>query len=159
MSPSVSLTDHLLSEKGMQKQLLRSTEFNHDLGLYTPSSYSYPDIDLIISQDHNGLNAGSFFIHRSTYSQILLDMWADPFFVREEWPGREQDTLLHFLKNHGTFRKHLGLVGQRVMNAYPIGGEEMGWREGDLAVHMAGCWVEEKCQEHWEKFWNMREDA
>lgn len=51
----------------------------------------------------------------------------------------------------------MGLVQQRVLNAYPVGGEEMVWHDGDLVVHMAGCWVNDKCNEWWEEFWAKRE--
>ncbi len=42
---------------------------------------------------------------------------------------------------------------QRVANAFAEGGPDMAWREGDLLVHLAGCWVDHMCVERWEKFW------
>ena len=33
----------------------------------------------------------------------------------------------------------------------------MGYKEGYLAVHFAGCWVEHNCVERFNKYWNMKD--
>ena len=65
-------------------------------------------------------------------------------------------TQLHFIKHHKVFRQHLGLIKQRVANAYSEGDSAMKWQAGDLVVHFAGCWVGNNCQERWEEFWAKR---
>jgi len=45
---------------------------------------------------------------------------------------------------------------QRIANAFSEGGPEMGWQDGDLLVHFAGCWVNNKCVERWEDFWSRK---
>jgi hypothetical protein len=55
------------------------------------------------------------------------------------------------------FREHTGLIKQRVANAYVEGGPSMSWEKGDLVVHLAGCWVSDKCEERWNEFWDKRE--
>ncbi|KAF2423289.1 hypothetical protein EJ08DRAFT_596244 [Tothia fuscella] len=162
MNPKQDLNTLTLSHPGMQKSLDFGRQFTGSertpLGVYMPSERDahLQDIDMLIAQDHNGINAGSFFLRRSKYTQWLLDMWSDPFFMKMDWAGKEQDTLLHFIKHHRTFREHVGLLKQRVANAYPEGGDEMRWQKDDLVVHLAGCWVEDKCQERWQKFWKER---
>jgi hypothetical protein len=37
------------------------------------------------------------------------------------------------------------------------GDAAMGWKKGDLVVHLAGCWVADKCDERWKEFWQKRE--
>ena len=32
----------------------------------------------------------------------------------------------------------------------------MGYRDGDLLVHFAGCWVGNACQEWFEEFWGKK---
>jgi len=66
-------------------------------------------------------------------------------------------TQAHFIRHHKTFREHTAMVKQRTINAFPEGGESMGWQKGDLLVHFAGCWVSNSCQERWDQFWNLRE--
>ena len=47
---------------------------------------------------------------------------------------------MYLVKTYPTIRLHVGLVQQNIINAYPVGGGEMGWRKAALlytllAVH------------------------
>jgi hypothetical protein len=100
MSPKQELTKLTLSYEGMKKSLDFGREFTGSertpLGVYMPQQgdMDLAEIDMLVAQDHNGINAGSFFLRRSKYTQIMLDMWADPFFMHMDWAGKEQDTLV-----------------------------------------------------------------
>jgi hypothetical protein len=100
MSPKQDLNSLTLSHAAMQKSLDFGREFTGSerapLGVFMPqlADANLGDIDMLIAQDHNGINAGSFFLRRSKFTQWLLDMWADPFFMQMDWPGKEQDTLV-----------------------------------------------------------------
>lgn len=39
------------------------------------------EIDLILTQDWNGLNAGSFFIRNTPMMRLFVDLWNDPIFI------------------------------------------------------------------------------
>lgn len=101
MSPTTSLQSHLLSHKVMAKKVLKNVEYEYDnrqkVGLSTPSRPDPMDIDLLISQDHNGLNCGSFLLRRSEWTQWLLDIWKDPLLVGANFLGQEQDALVRRL--------------------------------------------------------------
>lgn len=163
MSPQIDLNSHILSYSAMHSRLEKNAPIigggGHKTNLFTPKEYDVSQIDIIISQDHNGLNAGSFFIRRSAFSKWLMDLWSDPQFINSKWEGKEQDALLNLVINHKSVRDHVGYVNQRVINAYPVGGSNMGWYTGDLVVHFAGCWVEHKCAAQFEDFWNRRKTA
>jgi hypothetical protein len=163
MTPGINLNSHVLSHEALLSRLIKGEELmaggERHTGLYTSKDPKPENIDLIVSQDHNGLNAGSFMIRRSEFSKWLLDIWYDPFFVDKDWPGKEQDAILHMVLNHKIVRDHTGYVPQRVLNAYSVGGDNMGWKTGDLVVHFAGCWVENKCDERWKDFWSRRTKA
>jgi hypothetical protein len=111
-------------------------------GLFqTPENPSVDEMHLLISGDHNGINAGSFFLRRSNWTEnIFLDLWLDPFYIESNWPGKEQDAIIHMIDHHKFIREHVGILPQRIINAYSEGGEEMRWHPGDLVVHFAGCW-------------------
>ena len=98
MTPKQDLNSLLLSKKGMQTALAagdRHHSIDWDpMKTFQQAEADFDNTDILIAQDHNGLNAGSFLIRRSKYTQWLLDMWADPFFMHMTWPGREQDTLV-----------------------------------------------------------------
>ncbi|QDS70406.1 hypothetical protein FKW77_009426 [Venturia effusa] len=161
MSPKQGLTELVLSHEGMKKAITWGAQFvgseRTPLGTYMQADADLDNLDILFAQDQNGVNAGSLFLRRSKYTQSLLDMWIDPFFMKMDWYGREQETLLHFIKFHPTFRDHAGIIKQRIANAYVEGGPEMQWYKGDLVVHLAGCWVSHKCVSRWNQFWEMRE--
>ena len=98
MTPTRDLNSLLLSKEAMKKALAGGDSHHGSdwspLGTFQPMELDFENTDLLIAQDHNGINAGSFLIRRSKYTQILLDMWADPFFVHMTWPGQEQETLV-----------------------------------------------------------------
>jgi hypothetical protein len=88
--------------------------------------------------------------------RLFVDLWTDPLIIDKtpSWPLREQDALAHLMLPHPNFRERIGFVRQRLINAYP-GGENM-WNPGDLVVHFAGCWVNDKCSEYFNEFWGKK---
>jgi hypothetical protein len=100
MSPKQNLNDLILSHAGLAKSLDFEVEWHRSdripLGVWMPNQQDvkFDEIDMLVAQDQNGINAGSFFLRRSKFTQWMLDMWADPFFMRHDWPGQEQDTLV-----------------------------------------------------------------
>jgi hypothetical protein len=99
MSPKQDLIELILSHVGMQKSLDFGREWTGSertpLGVYMPRDADLDNLDMLIAQDQNGVNAGSFFLRRSKYTQWLLDMWTDPFFMKMDWAGQEQEALVN----------------------------------------------------------------
>jgi hypothetical protein len=101
MSPKQELSQLVLSHEGLKQSLDFGREWTGServpLGMYMPqeSDTDMDNLDMLIAQDQNGVNAGSFFLRRSKYTQWLLDMWADPFFMKMDWAGQEQETLVN----------------------------------------------------------------
>ncbi|KAI5781506.1 galactosyl transferase GMA12/MNN10 family-domain-containing protein [Geopyxis carbonaria] len=159
MTPSLPLDPPALAARALTNETLLKATTPTRL-VRTPHSYPVngTHIDLLFTQDQNGINAGSFLVRRSSFTQLFLDLWADPLLVRENWIGQEQDALVHLLRYHKAVREHVGFVPQREINAYHSEDkEERRWRTGDRVVHFAGCWVKGECDVHWEKHWRGRE--
>ncbi|MCJ1388197.1 hypothetical protein MMC18_001042 [Xylographa bjoerkii] len=137
-------------------------------------------LQMLVTQDEMfGVNTGSFVLRRGSWAAWVLEMWTDGTFVGEDWVFKEQDALLHLMLQHAVVRDAVGVVRQRVLNAYPTDREErepgiegpgwlrgkteaeargMMWRTGDLAVHLAGCGtIEGSCDELWAEKWAQRE--
>jgi len=100
MTPTQDLNSLILSKEAMKKAIDAGSSHHggnwSPWGTFQPRELDFENTDLLIAQDHNGVNAGSFLIRRSKYTQFLLDMWTDPFFVHMTWEGREQETLVRF---------------------------------------------------------------
>ncbi|KAL5612325.1 uncharacterized protein BROUX77_002481 [Berkeleyomyces rouxiae] len=163
MEPEQDLNSLILSREAMEKNLLLSTEVHGPAraptGTYSSPTVEWKNIDYIIAQDHNGLNAGTFFVRRSIFSQLLMDVWADPFLIHGGFVNEEQDAMYHLFNHHPVVRKHIGLMKQRVANSFYEGDDDMRYHEGDLLVHFAGCWVQNKCLERFEDMWERRKIA
>lgn len=157
MTPEQDLQSLILSRDGMRKHFHLGAELhNGGEGNFWPHEPDFENIDFIIAQDHNGINAGSFLLRRTQFTQMLLDMWADPFFMHASFMQKEQDALIHLLKHHKTIREHTGIAKQRAINAFVEGPSWMMWEDGDLLVHLAGCWVQDLCASRWAEWWNKR---
>lgn len=98
MTPTVDLNKLLLSHEALGAQLqknvpiLRASE--KETGVRSVENPEVKDIDFVLSQDGNGPNAGSFFIRRSQWTRMFLDMWSDPMFINRNWVGQEQDAIV-----------------------------------------------------------------
>jgi hypothetical protein len=146
MTPSIDLGRHLLNYDVMNTKIWRGTRcYLPFLKTGGPGAYDIPenieaeDINMIISTDRNGINAGSLFLRRGLWSEMLLDLWSDPLFIKREWNGMEQDALVHILNYHKLITKHVGIVSQKEINSYPKNSVSGHWTTGDLVVHLAGC--------------------
>lgn len=160
MTPEQDLQSLILSQEGMEKHLHLGAELlEGGQGNFFPQEPDFDVIDFIIAQDHNGVNAGSFFLRRTQFTQLMVDMWLDPFYMNAPWERSEQDAILHLLKHHRVVREHTGIAKQRTINAYTEPAEGASWQkwhEGDLLIHIAGCWVYGACAEWWQDAWDKR---
>ncbi|KAA8614643.1 Glyco-transf-34 domain containing protein [Pyrenophora tritici-repentis] len=163
MSPSTSLASDILSPSAIKHGIMRDTPIldgmldENPTHINTPREYRVQDIDILATQDHQSVNSGSIFFRRSTFTRMLLEMMTDhTMLMGQERLGAEQDALKHLMLEHELVRKHVGIYPQRKFNAYVQGGPNMGYRDGDLAVHLAGCWVTNSCKDWFEEFWGKR---
>src|SRR5436305_2742794 len=114
MTPEIDLAAHLLDPKVLYSTLSKAEAYHlrgtHRPGIYHTSETPDPNqINMIISGDHNGINAGSFFLRRSTWTEMFLDLWLDPFYVENVWPVQEQDAIIHMIQHHAFVREHVGI--------------------------------------------------
>lgn len=162
MTPTVDIIESIISPHAISTNILRNTpllegsEDEHPPYIRTPTSYRVEDVDILITQDQNDINAGVIFFRRSAFTRYLLEIMTDSRLMTREHGGAEQDSIKHLMHEHLLVRKHVGIYPQRKFNAYVDGGEDRGWRDGDWLVHFAGCWVEHVCKEHFNEFWDKR---
>jgi mannan polymerase II complex MNN10 subunit len=163
MEPSYSLQSHIFNQ--LSKNTYRDINLYNPLNISHPFKQSYLDeesrspvgdgkpesIHLLIPQDCAGFNLGSFFIHRSEWSDRLLDVWWDPVAYEQrhmEWEHKEQDALEYLYESHPWIRSHVAFIPQRTINSFPPGAcDENGLdprihyseADRDFNVNMAGC--------------------
>lgn len=184
MEPSISLQQHIFND--LAKNTYRDINHYNPLNIIHPPTSDHLDavtrsptgdnqtssIDLIVPQDCGGFNLGSFFIHRSAWTDRLLDIWWDPVLYEQrhmEWEHKEQDALEHIYTNHPAMRTHIAFVEQRKINSFPPAAcpvkDENDELQVDLKFHyheedrdfmvnMAGCQWGRDC---WAEIYNYRE--
>lgn len=156
MNEDIDLYEYLLSEATLlQAQKDRSWSTTY-LGGHNPHppprpiNIAYEDINMILSEDMTMLNAGSFFLRQSPWSEMLLDIWSDRAFINETIKAdmfHEQGALYALITRHATIRNHVAFVSQTLFNA-----GFYNFRHGDLAVHFAGCATRHRCEMYWWEF-------
>lgn len=162
MEPSYSLESHIFNR--LSEISYRDINHYNPLRIPHPPSAHYLDpvslsptgdnssIDLIVSQDCDGFNLGSFLVRRSEWSDRLLDFWWDPItyeLMHLVWEHNEQDSLEYAYMNQPWVRSHVAFVPAREINALPPGtcttrGDNhpmIHYNEDDrdFLVNMAGC--------------------
>ncbi|MDI1491315.1 MAG: alpha-1,6-mannosyltransferase [Ramalina farinacea] len=178
MEPSYRLQSHIFND--LSKSTYRDINEYNPLNIThpfkvpyldnvarSPTGNSQPDsVDLIVPQDCGGFNLGSFFIHRSVWTDRLLDIWWDPVGYEQkhmEWEHKEQDALEHLYTNQPWIRSHTAFIPQRKINSFPMGAcsdngvdsrIHYSEQERDFVVNMAGCEWGRDC---WGEMYNFRE--
>lgn len=177
MEPSYSLQDHIFNR--LDEIVYRDINEYNPLNITHPPMQPYLDgisrsadgdrdsssIHFLLSQDCGGFNLGSFFAHRSLWTERLLDIWWDPLTYEQrhmQWEHKEQDALEYLYANQPWIRNNLAFLPQRYISSFPPGacGDEIDqqahYTEGgrDFVVNMAGCDFGRDC---WDEMYQYRE--
>lgn len=164
MEPSYSLESHILNRlpeiayrdinhfNPLRIPHPPSAHFLDPISLSPTGDNSTSSINLIVSQDCDGFNLGSFLVRRSQWTVQLLDFWWDPISYEQMhlvWEHKEQDSLEYIYTNLPWVRPHVAFVPAPKMNALPPNtctskGEKHSMihydqDDRDFLVNMAGC--------------------
>ncbi|KAG5366830.1 Alpha-1,2-galactosyltransferase gmh3 [Yarrowia sp. B02] len=164
MNPEIELGEHLLSDRALVERLTYGRPIRKADSFFAGEVYPSKDqppkaenLNLLLSQDFFGINAGSFFIKRSPWTDMLLDLWYDPVHVEKDYTFKEQEALNNLIRGHKSILSHTGIYPQRLFNSY-TGEPNDVWtyREGDLALHLAGCNHNNECEKYLEGYFPRR---
>jgi hypothetical protein len=99
MTPSQDLASLVLNRDIMKERITYDAPIKLSngkaSGLTVSRDVDLSKIDMIIAQDHAGINAGSMLFRRSDWTFSFLDMWVDPVYVDRF--NNEQDALVRLL--------------------------------------------------------------
>ena len=81
MNPAQSLKSHLLDRNRLESVMLKDVPVvPPDSIIRTFSHQKEKDVDLILTQDVEDLNPGSFILKNGDFARYFLDLWFDPLF-------------------------------------------------------------------------------
>ena len=81
MNPSIDLHSHVLAPKRLESLMLKEKPVvPPDSVIKTFSHLRGERIDLVLTQDGEGLAQGSFIVRRGEWARFFLDTWFDPLY-------------------------------------------------------------------------------
>lgn len=96
MNPSTNLKSHVLDAKRLESLMLRDKPVvPPDSVIRTFSHLKGDKVDLILTQDNEGLAQGSFIIRRGEWAKFFLDTWFDPLYRSYNFQKAEGHALVY----------------------------------------------------------------
>jgi len=139
-NPALSLEKHIMSKPRLESlMLLDQPVVPPDSIIKTFHNRNAEHIDLVLTQDHEGLSTASFIIRRGDWAKFFLDAWFDALYRSYNFQKAEAHALEHLVQWHGTVLTKLALVPQRTLNSYTKGEAEERYSDGDFVAHLHGC--------------------
>ncbi|KAJ5779312.1 hypothetical protein N7457_007032 [Penicillium paradoxum] len=144
MNPSKSLKSHLLEKGRLEELMLKDVPIvPPDSIIKTFAHLKEKDVDLIITQDKEDLNPGSFILKNGDFARFFLDIWFDPLYRNYNFAKAETHGLDHIMQWHPTVLARTALVPQRIMSSYskesPGASSDGFYKSGDLVIQFRGC--------------------
>jgi len=95
MNPAQSLKSHLLDRNRLESVMLKDIPIvPPDSIIRTFSHLKEKDVDLILTQDSEDLNPGSFILKNGDFARFFLDLWFDPLFRSYNFAKAETHALV-----------------------------------------------------------------
>jgi len=143
MNPDLTVETHIMNPKRLETLIIKEQPIvPPDSVIKTFAHLKPTNVDFVLTQDREGLAAGSFIIRRGEWSKFFLDTWFDPLYRSYNFQKADTHALEHIVQWHPTILSKLVLIPQRYMNAYckNAPGEQSGkYKDGDFVIRFAGC--------------------
>ncbi|KAF2730492.1 alpha-1,6-mannosyltransferas-like protein subunit [Polyplosphaeria fusca] len=154
-NPSISLQSHILDKSRLEKlMIVNEPVVPPDSVIKTFGNLKGDRIDVIVSQDKEGLCVNSLFVKQGEWAKYFLDAWFDPIYRSYNFQKAEAHALEHIVQWHGTILAKLALVPQDLFNSYvtgPASPKNGQYKDGDLIASFPGCDKEKRdCAEEME---------
>ncbi|KAL8626465.1 hypothetical protein Q9189_007833 [Teloschistes chrysophthalmus] len=144
-NPSLPLHTSILSPRKLESLMLKDRPVvPPDSVIKTFGNLRGDRVDLVLTQDGEGLCQGSFVLRRGDWAKFFLDTWFDPLYRSYNFQKAEGHALEHIVQWHPTILTKLALIPQRALNAYNVdiasrGGRDAMYKDGDFVVRLVGC--------------------
>ena len=97
MNPSIDIKTHITDKKTLESLMMRDKPVvPPDSVIRTFSHLRGDKIDLILTQDGEGLCQGSFILRRGEWAKFFLDTWYDPLYRSYNFQKAEGHALVNF---------------------------------------------------------------
>ena len=98
MNPTINLKSHVLEPSRLESLMIRDRPVvPPDSVIRTFSHLKGDKIDIVLTQDNEGLCQGSFVIRRGEWAKFFLDTWFDPLYRSYNFQKAEGHALVYTL--------------------------------------------------------------
>lgn len=99
MKPSIALTSHVLSPSKLEKlMIVHEPVVPPDSVIKTFGNLKGDRIDLVVTQDKDGLSQNSFIVRNGEWAKYFLDAWFDPIYRSYNFQKAETHALEHIVQ-------------------------------------------------------------
>ncbi len=96
-NPSLTITDHIMSLSRIENLMLKDVPVvPPDSVIKTFSHLKGGQVDLVLTQDKEGLAQGSFIVKQGDWAKFFLDTWFDPLYRSYNFQKAEGHALVRF---------------------------------------------------------------
>ncbi|KAK3344136.1 galactosyl transferase GMA12/MNN10 family-domain-containing protein [Lasiosphaeria hispida] len=140
MNPLLKIEDHVMKSSRLEELMIKDHPVvPPDSIIKTFSHLRGQDVDFVLTQDKEGLSAGSFVIRNGDWAKFFLETWFDPLYRSYNFQKAEAHALEHIVQWHPTILARLALVDQRIINSYSKDAKGQAWQPGDIVVRFSDC--------------------
>lgn len=81
MNPDLTIETHIMNPKVLEGMMIKDQSIvPPDSVIKTFSHLKGQNVDMVVTQDKEGLAQGSFILRRGDWSKFFLDTWFDPLY-------------------------------------------------------------------------------
>ncbi|RWA11620.1 hypothetical protein EKO27_g3479 [Xylaria grammica] len=140
MNPGSKVEEHVMGAKRLEEMMLKDHPIVPPESIIKTFSYlKASDVNLVITQDKDGLATTSVVVRNGEWAKFFLDTWFDPMYRSYNFQKAETHALEHIVQWHPTILSKLAIVPQRAINAYSTVDYGAQYKDGDIAVVFAQC--------------------
>lgn len=99
MNPSIPLTSNVLAPSKLEKHMIvNEPVVPPDSVIKTFGNLKGDRIDVVVTQDKDGLSCGSFVVRNGEWAKYFLDAWFDPIYRSYNFQKAEVHALEHIVQ-------------------------------------------------------------
>jgi len=163
MNPKLKIEDQIMKSSRLEELMKKDHPVvPPDSIIKTFSHLKGQDVDFVLTQDKEGLSAGSFIVRNGEWARFFLETWFDPIYRSYNFQKADTHALVsnpssplsfsfddrprakptiqeHIVQWHPTILARLAIVDQRLLNSYSQPNKGVEYRDGDIAVRFVDC--------------------
>ncbi|KAI1002782.1 hypothetical protein K3495_g5424 [Podosphaera aphanis] len=143
MNPAFSVTRDIMDPGKLDETMIKGQPIlSPDGVIKTSTLLEGKGVDLVLSQDKNGLAPSSFILRTGDWGRFFLEIWFDPLYRSYNFQKAHSHALEHIVQWHPTILSRIALVPQRIINSYEKSDQSSTsgiYKQGDFIIEFAGC--------------------